>query len=209
VGRLVEKKGFPDLLRAMAILRDRGVAFACDLVGGGPMENEIRTLTETLKLGECVALHGAQPQSVVRQFLGEARVFALAAQTEGDGGSDNLPTVIMEAMAAGLPVVSTRIAGIPEMIDDGQTGALVEARDVPALAEALQRYLQDATLAERHGEEGRRAVRKFQVTASAERLAELLVQCAGIIPPAPVVARYPAWRVSFLRRLLRTFGVGG
>jgi colanic acid/amylovoran biosynthesis glycosyltransferase len=210
VGRLVEKKGFPDLLRAMAMLRDRGVGFTCDLVGGGPMESEIRAMIETLELGNCVGLHGAQPQSAVRKFLGDARVFALAAQTEGDGGSDNLPTVIMEAMAAGLPVVSTRIAGIPEMVDDGQTGALVGERDVPALAEALQRYLQDATLAGRHGEAGkRRAMEKFQVTVSAERLAELLVQRAGIVPPAALIVRYPAWRVSFLRRVLRTFGVGG
>jgi colanic acid/amylovoran biosynthesis glycosyltransferase len=209
VGRMVEKKGFPDLLRAVASLRDREVSFGCDLVGGGPLESEVRALIDEFKLGDRVIAHGAQPQSVVRQLLADARVFALAAQTEGDGGSDNLPTVIMEAMATGLPVVSTEIAGIPEMVDEGVTGGLAAEHDVRALAELLLRYLQDPDLAKRHGAEGRlRAAEKFQVSASAEQLAELLVRRGGVVPPAAVAARFPAWRVSFLRRVLRAIGLG-
>src|SRR5688572_2425293 len=151
VGRLVEKKGFPQLIRVCAELRDQGVPFACDIVGGGPMEMELRQLIAELGLGEMVRLHGAQPQSAVRRFLANARVFALAAQVEGDGGSDNLPTVIMEAMAAGLPVVSTRVAGIPEMVDENATGRLVRPDELGAFADRLAEYLGDADLARQHG----------------------------------------------------------
>jgi colanic acid/amylovoran biosynthesis glycosyltransferase len=193
VGRLVEKKGFPQLLRVCAELRDRGVAYGCDIVGGGPLEGELRRLVAELRLTDLVVLHGAQPQVEVRRFLREARVFAFAAQVEGDGGSDNLPTVIMEAMAARLPVVSTRVAGIPEMVEENGTGRLVAPGDVGAFADGLEEYLRDAGLAQRHGSRGReRAAEKFAVEVSARSLAELLVKHAGVRAPAKAAAAWPA-----------------
>ena len=197
VGRLVEKKGFPDLIQACAQLRDQGVAFACDIVGGGPLESELRGAISELRLEGHVHLHGAQPQSFVRQILAGARLFSLAAQMEGDGGSDNLPTVIMEAMAVGLPVVSTRIAGIPEMVEDGETGRLVESRQPAALADAMAAYLADAELSRRQGARGRERARvKFDVQASACQLAELLVEQAGVVAPPAAITRHSALRES-------------
>ena len=205
VGRLVEKKGFPLLIRACAELRDRGVPFGCDLVGGGPLESELRRLIEEHGLTDLVVLHGPQPQSVVWRLLRRARVFALAAQIEGDGGSDNLPTVIMEAMAAGLPVVSTRVAGIPEMVDEGMTGSLVSPGDVSAFVDALASYLENAELAQNHGAEGkRRCIAKFDIRASAKRLAELLVHEARARPPSAMLEACPELkgRTSWWRKLL-------
>jgi colanic acid/amylovoran biosynthesis glycosyltransferase len=206
VGRLVEKKGFPQLIRACAELRGRKVPFVCDIVGGGPLEESLRQSVIDHGLDDRVILHGAQPQRFVQRVLKSARVFALAAQLEGDGGSDNLPTVIMEAMAAGLPVVSTRIAGIPEMVDDGKTGSLVSAADPRALADALTVYLRDETLAQARGAAGRtRAIEKFDVRVSARQLAELLTREAGVTAPAAAIAQCPALRgpATWWRRLLR------
>ncbi len=203
VGRLVEKKGFPDLLRACALLRGRGVEFGCDIVGGGPLDATLRAMIAELGLGDCVVMHGPQQQPFVRTLLANARVFALAAQREGDGGSDNLPTVIMEAMAASVPVVSTKIAGIPEMVDDGETGRLVAEHDPAAFADALAIFLTDAALAARSGANGYvRAKEKFSIANTATALARLLASRAGVRAPAAALARDPALHIPFWRRLL-------
>jgi glycosyltransferase involved in cell wall biosynthesis len=202
VGRLVEKKGFPTLLAASALLRDRGKAFALEVIGAGPLEAALRARVAELHLTAHVTLHGAQPQSFVRARLASARAFALAAQREGDGGSDNLPTVIMEAMASALPVVSTRIAGIPEMVDEGVTGLLVTEGDAPALADALAAYLDDAPRATTHGAEGKiRAREKFGIAASVAALSHLLARHAAVPFPPAAIARDPALRVPWFARL--------
>ena len=203
VGRLVEKKGFPDLLRVCALLRERGVKFGCDIVGGGPLDSALRAMVSELGLGDCVVMHGPQPQSQVRALLAGARVFALACQREGDGGSDNLPTVIMEAMVASLPVVSTKVAGIPEMVDDGETGSLVAEHDPASLADALAPFLTYADLADRLGTKGlERAKEKFSITNSAITLARLITSRAGVRAPAAAFTRDPALRIPFWRRCL-------
>jgi glycosyltransferase involved in cell wall biosynthesis len=203
VGRLVEKKGFPDLLRACALLRGRGVEFGCDIVGGGLLDATLRGMIEELGLGDCVVMHGPQQQSYVRALLAKARVFALAAQREGDGGSDNLPTVIMEAMVASLPVVSTKVAGIPEMVDDGETGSLVAEHDPASLADALASYLANAALAMQFGAKGlERAKEKFSITNSAITLARLLTSRAGVRAPDAAFTRVPALHIPFWRRCL-------
>ena len=207
VGRLVEKKGFPDLLRACAELKQAEVTFICEIIGSGPMEAELERLRQELGLTNEVVFRGAQPQRVVQESLRSARVFALAARVEGDGGSDNLPTVIMEAMAEGLPIVSTTVAGIPEMVDAGETGILGPPGDVRKFAEGLQHYLQHPAEARLHGSLGKkRAAEKFSVAAAAARLAELLVQKAGVQAPPALRARLPTLRSSWLCRFWKRFG---
>lgn len=202
VGRLVEKKGFPMLLAACAELNKQGMPLALEIIGGGPMEAALRARVAELGLEEVVTLHGAQPQSVVRAHLASARVFALAAQREGDGGSDNLPTVIMEAMAARLPVVSTRVAGIPEMVEEGVTGSLVPEGDVLAFASVLAEYLADPDRGALHGEAGeQRAREKFGIAASVRELARLLARKAGVIFPGAALAENPELKVSFFQRM--------
>lgn len=147
VGRLVEKKGFDQLIEACARLRGDGVDFECRIVGeAGSASAAIAALIEARGLGACVSLHGPLTQAALREVYREAHVFALPCQVMEDGDRDGFPNVLAEAMAMGVPVVSTAISGIPEMIDDGVQGLLVEPRDPDGLAQALRRVLTDAAL---------------------------------------------------------------
>ena len=143
VGRLIEKKGFDDLIRAMGIMRNKSgtPVAACKIVGDGPLHDELSELISSTGTDDCVTLLGPKSQSKIIDLLASASIFALPCVTEQDGGMDNLPTVIMEAMAAGLPCVSTRLAGVPEMVIDGKTGKLVAERDPEAFADALNELL--------------------------------------------------------------------
>ena len=147
VGRFVEKKGFDQLIEACALLKRDGLSFGCVIVGErGSAFASIRALIEARGLADTVQLRSAVTQDALRDIYRSARVFALPCQVMEDGDRDGFPNVLAEAMAMGVPVVSTRISGIPEMIDDGVHGLLVEPRDAPALAAALRRVLTDAAL---------------------------------------------------------------
>ena len=188
VGRSVEKKGFPDLIEACRILRERGRTFECAIIGGGPLDTILQTRIERANLAGIVQLLGPRPQGEVRELLASSQVFALASVPESGGGSDNLPTVIAEAMLAGMPVVSTRIAGIPEMVADGESGFLVPPKDPAALAAGIEKLLADPALATRLGARGRDlAVEKFAIEKTTRALKHLLVRRCGV--PVPAAAR--------------------
>jgi colanic acid/amylovoran biosynthesis glycosyltransferase len=171
VGRLIEKKGFGDLLRACALLRSRGRTFHCSVIGEGPLEGLLREQIAADGLQEFVELAGPKTQAEIATRLAHATLFALPCTRDADGGMDNLPTVIMEAMAAGLPVISTPLAGIPEMVEDGVNGLVVSERDPAALAGAIERLLDDPHLARRLGHRGRQmAGEKFSIETSARQL---------------------------------------
>jgi glycosyltransferase involved in cell wall biosynthesis len=175
VGRLIPKKGFSDLIRACALLAQRGKPFRCEILGEGPVENNLRKQIEQLGLQHCVILAGAKPQSQVRRGLLAANVFALPSVIDPEGGMDNLPTVIMEAMATGLPVVSTNIGGIPEMVVENETGFLVQPGDGVAMAEAINKIIGDASAAERLGQSGyARAQRLFSIDKNVRELCALI-----------------------------------
>lgn len=146
IGRLVPKKGFEVLIDACRLLADRGVPFSCRIIGDGPQRDALQERIRALDLGSVVRLDAGRPQPGVLRALGEAEVFALAPVVQPDGDRDGIPNVILEAMSAGLPVVSTDVSGIPEVIDDGETGILVGSDDPVALAHALQRVLADPDL---------------------------------------------------------------
>ncbi len=168
VGRLVEKKGFAVLVDACRILRDRGVDFACEIVGGGAEESALRRQIEDARLGARVVLSGALATEEVAERMGLTSVLALPCVAGRDGNIDALPTVLLEAMARARPVVSTRLSGIPEIVDDGVTGLLVEPGDAAALADALQSLLGDRARAARMGVSGReRAERLFDLDRNA------------------------------------------
>lgn len=175
VGRCIEKKGFADLIDACAILRGRGFDFDCAIVGGGPLEEALRARVEARGLQSVVTLTGPKPQEEVRGLLATASVFVLACATEADGGMDMLPTVIMEAMATGLPVVSTRLAGVPEMVEPGVTGLLVGEREPGPLADALEAILRDPAKGRQMGEQGRIAAsERFSSHVTTTELRRLL-----------------------------------
>ena len=159
VGRFVEKKGFDHLVEACAHLKREGVRFCCVIVGErGSAYASIRALIESRDLSESVRLRSAVAQDELRDIYRAARVFALPCQVMEDGDRDGFPNVLAEAMAMGVPVVSTHISGIPEMIDDGVHGLLVAPRDARALADALRRVLTDAALHAKLARAGRQRI---------------------------------------------------
>jgi sugar transferase (PEP-CTERM/EpsH1 system associated) len=160
VGRLDEVKRQDRLIRAFAQVRRGWPEARLLLVGDGPSRDELRTLTEGLGLGDCVHFAGYQPRP--ERYLHAMDVFALTSRSEG------MPLAVLEAWAAGVPVVASRVGGLPELIDDGRTGRLIEPGDEAAWSEALAALLADPQAASRLGQEGRRHVRaRFGVRAMA------------------------------------------
>jgi glycosyltransferase involved in cell wall biosynthesis len=184
VGRYVEKKGFDILIDACATLHDRGVQFSCDIIGGGPLQEVLQRMVCDRKVENHVHILGPRSQDEVRRALAESQVFALACQPDEEGGSDNLPTVIAEAMFTGIPCISTNLAGVPEMIDDGVNGLLVPPRNATALADGLERLLVDRELADRIAQAGLASAKeRFSIEKSVLELRELLAKKARVHDP--------------------------
>lgn len=171
VGRLTEKKGFTYLLRACQVLRERGRRFRCEIVGDGPLRDELAAESRGLSLADTVTFCGALPHPEVIEKYRRSHVFVLPCVVGEDGDRDGTPTVLLEAMAMRLPVVSTRLSGIPELVEDGVNGLLVPPGDVAALADALARLLDDREARLRLGERGRETVEtSFDTERNVRRL---------------------------------------
>ncbi len=205
VGRLIEKKGYADLIAACGLLRDAGLDFRCRIVGEGPLEASLKLQIETLNLHGKVELTGPLPMPEIRRLLAEeTQVFALACATESDGGKDNLPTVLMEAMAASLPCVSTRLAGVPEMVLDGVTGLLCDEGDVATLAGLLQSLLGDVPRCERLGAAGlQHAEKLFTRDATGRELLSCYAELCGLRSDGALRKRQPWLSAKILGRWLK------
>ncbi len=175
VGRLVAFKGFDDLINACAELARRRIDFVCDIIGDGPLRETLQAKIEQLDLSSRVNLLGSLSQDAVLEKLQAADIFALASTTDAQGATDVFPTVILEAMASTRPVVSTRLAGIPELVVDGQTGMLAPPGDATALAYALEQLLRDPELRLRFGHSGRARIEQdFRIEQTVAPLMEML-----------------------------------
>jgi glycosyltransferase involved in cell wall biosynthesis len=175
VGRLVAFKGFDDLIDACAELARRGVDFTCDILGDGPLRDTLQAKIAQLDLSSRMNLLGSLSQHAVLEKLQAADIFALASTTDAQGATDVFPTVILEAMASARPVVSTRLAGIPELVVDGETGVLVSPGDTIALASGLEQMLRDADLRLRYGRAGRARIEQhFRIEQTVVPLVEML-----------------------------------
>ena len=175
VGRLDAIKGFAHLVDACALLRDRGVDFTCDIVGSGPLGGELAARIGQLALEGHVRLGGARKQEEVREMLAAAGVFALPSVVTPRGDRDGIPVVLMEAMACGLPVVSTRVSGIPELVRDGVTGLLADPGDPEQLADCLQRLIERPAHGAHLASRARAAVeRDFDIRREAGKLREAI-----------------------------------
>ncbi len=161
VGRLVEKKGFVSLIHACALLASRGLDFRCEIIGAGEQQALLARLIDELGLAGRVSLAGPRPQDAVLAAYQRASLFALPCIVARDGNRDGLPTVMLEAMATGLPVVTTTVTGNPEIVDHGISGLLVEPEETAALADALARLLQDQALRQQMGQAARRKVEQL------------------------------------------------
>ena len=158
VARFVEKKGLAYAVDAFARVAARFPDADYAIIGDGPLFAEIRDRIERAGLSARVRLLGALDGTAVARELERADVFLLPSVTAADGDQEGIPVVLMEAMALALPVLSTHHSGIPELVDDGETGRLVPERDVEALAEALATLLSDRALRGTMGAAGRRKV---------------------------------------------------
>lgn len=191
VGRYIEKKGFHDLIAACRRLE--GQRFECQIVGQGPLEESLRKAAEG---DDRIKITGPKTETEIVSLMARTTAFVLPCVDSESGSKDNLPTVIMEAMAASLPVVSTHLAGVPEMVIDGQTGFLVNAGNVEALAERISRLLGDVRLARQMGVAGRRLCEaRFSTEKTTAELRSVLEACGAF-------KRQPR---GFLDRLLGGF----
>ena len=185
VGRLVEKKGFHVLVEALLILAERGLTPRCRIIGQGEEEGHLAAQIDGAGLSGTVTLEGPRPRDAVVEAMRQAAVLACPCVVGRDGNRDGLPTVLLEAMALGLPVVASDVTGIPELVRDGETGLIAPAGDPLALADALERALADAGLRARLSEAGRAIVeRDFDIERNAAALRGIFAASAASRPTA-------------------------
>ncbi|MDQ0324644.1 glycosyltransferase involved in cell wall biosynthesis [Rhodopseudomonas julia] len=174
VGRAVEKKGFDDLLTALARLPDEA-RWRLVHIGGGALISSLKAQAERLRLSERIEFRGPQPRTAVLATLEEADLFVLPSRVTADGDRDGLPNVLLEAAAFALPMIATRVSAIPEFIEDGVSGRLVEQRDTEALAAAIATLMGDRNLRRHLGLAAfRRAHADFKAAPGIDRVAAML-----------------------------------
>ncbi|HNY90113.1 MAG TPA: glycosyltransferase family 4 protein [bacterium] len=158
VGRLVPKKGLGVLLHACKILHDQGVAFKCLIVGDGPERPRLEMFIRLNHLMEQIEITGYMAPSAVIEAYGGASLFVLPCVVEEDGNRDGIPNVIAEAMAMELPVISTTISGIPELVEKGESGLLLDEAEPKLLAQTMLEVLDSPQMQRRLGRAGRARV---------------------------------------------------
>lgn len=174
VSRLVEKKGLIYLVQACSILAKEGYEFTCSIVGDGPLQQDLEQKIGELQLSDRVLLQGAQTHEQVAELYHKATMMALPCIISKNGDRDGLPTVLIEALCTGTPVVSTSVSGIPELITSEVNGLLVPPEDSVALSHALARLLDDQSLCQRLASAGQQTVReRFDIVSNIKSLVEL------------------------------------
>lgn len=175
IGRMVEKKGFDTLLYAATLLQKRGVDFRFTIAGGGPLENELRATADKLGLCGIIDFPGPMANEQVLPWLRTLDLFVLPCQQDGKGDMDGIPVVLMEAMASGIPVVSTSISGLPELIAHGYEGLLVEPRSPGALVAAITNLLSNNELRTSFSKNARiKVMNEFDVEVNINRFIKLI-----------------------------------
>jgi len=179
IGRAVEKKGFPDLIAALAKL-PATPEWRFTHIGGGPLLAAMKQQAEAASIADRITWKGQQPKTAVLAALRQADIFALASRIAGDGDRDGLPNVLMEAQSQALACVATRVSAIPELIEDGATGLLVDPGDADGLASALGRLIADTALRRNLGAAGHDRLRaRFDQDPEIDRLASKLRDAAA------------------------------
>jgi glycosyltransferase involved in cell wall biosynthesis len=176
VGRLVQKKGYVDLLHVLGEVHAAGHPFRCDIYGDGPMSDELVALRDRLGLTEPVRFLGAQDGDRIVRALHEADAFVLTPRVAADGDRDGIPNALVEAMASGLPVVTTSAGGVAELVENDRNGLICAPGDRAAMSAGLVRVLSDPALRTRLGRAARTTVEaEYDIDAAASRLERVLL----------------------------------
>lgn len=161
VGGLKYFKGFPTLIHALSLLRDAGYGFHCDIVGNGPQRQVLEQLISRTGMNDRITLQGSMENNDVLLAMAQSDIFILASEIYLDGKRDGIPTVCTEAMSLGVPVVSTYISGIPELIENGKSGFLVPEKNPEQLASAIKKLIDDPDFRSEIAKNGYNRVREI------------------------------------------------
>lgn len=176
VGRLVEKKGFPDLLRALGRLKASGRRITCQVYGDGPLLRPLAELRDSLGLADAVQFAGARSRETIIRAFHSSDVFVLTPTITDDGDRDGIPNALVEAMACGLPVVSTSAGGIPELVTHGENGLLTAPGDMAGIENHIAALLDSPKLRQQMGVAARRTVESaYDVNTAAEQLERIFL----------------------------------
>ncbi len=174
VGRLVEKKGFHILVEAITLMKEKGHSVRCRIIGAGEEHANLTAQIKASNVAEEVILSGPMPQPDVISAMRNAAVLACPCVIGRDGNRDGLPTVLLEAMALGLPCVATDVTGISELVQDGKTGLCIPDGDPRALADALELMISDNDLRQQVSRNGRALIEaEYDVVQSSARMREI------------------------------------
>ena len=169
VGRLVEKKGFQDLLEALFLVKRRGERFQCAIYGDGPLRQQLQEWIDEHGMNDEILLYGDRTQQELIAIFQSVTLFTLTPVQTDDGDRDGIPNVLLEAMAVGLPIITTAVAGIPELVDNNKNGLLYQPHDVEGISSGIIELLHNA---EKRRQLGRAASKKvkeqFDITQSAK-----------------------------------------
>ena len=149
VARLTTKKGLPTIYRALALLKEKGIAFNHTLIGDGDDRDQIVALIEELRLGDCCTWLGTQTHEQVLKHFKSSDLFVLGCEIAPNGDRDGIPNVLVESLAMGIPALATHISAIPEILVNEKTGLTVPPREPQLMAVAMERLLTDMTLRDR------------------------------------------------------------
>jgi len=178
LARLVEKKGIDTLIEAVSVLVKEGVDVSLEIAGDGPDAQDLQKLISELNVNNEVKLLGRIENSTVPGWLSEQDMFVLPARVDKNGDMDGIPVVLMEAMSQGIPVISTKISGIPELVLDQETGLIVSADDPKELASAIQLLIEDQPLRNSLVKSARdHVVNEFEIGKNIKRLEVVIQQC--------------------------------
>lgn len=177
VARLVEKKGLPYLVEACRILREKGFDFECQIIGKGNLRSDLEAMIQNAGLSDTVNLLGSRKHQEVRALIRKADLYVLPSIVGKDGNKEGLPVTIIEALASGVPVISTPIAGIPEAVRDKKNGYLVPEKDSKALAEAIESAMTDSAILQGLKVQARKSViDDYDMRKTSKQLRELFCE---------------------------------
>jgi glycosyltransferase involved in cell wall biosynthesis len=176
VGRLVEKKGFQDLLEALLIVKRKGQLFRCAIYGDGPLCQQLESWIQEHGMAGEVMLMGDRTQQELISVYQNATLFVLTPVQTQDGDRDGVPNVLVEAMAVGLPVITTAVAGIPELVDHNQNGLLYQPHDVEGISSGITELLGNVEKRRQFGSAASKKVREqFDIDQAAKQLKSLFI----------------------------------